>query len=237
MKLAVIPARGGSRRIPRKNIADFCGRPMLEWTVIAARESSLFDRVIVSTDDEEIARVALASGAEVPFLRDRFQDDHSPVSKVTVDLLHQLRARDSQEFDTVVQLMPNCPLRGSAHIRASYDNFRQLDLRFQLSCCRYGWLNPWWAHRQENDGGYAPLHAEALKQRSQDLPPLYCPTGAVWIARADALLEEKTFYGKGHSFFPLDWRASIDIDEFDDLEFARAVRYLQTIPTNIQPPV
>ena len=228
MKLAVIPSRGGSRRIPRKNIVDFCGRPMLEWTVIAALESSLFDRVIVSTDDEEIARVALTSGAEVPFLRNRFQDDHTPVSKVTVDLLRQLRSRDGQEFDTVVQLMPNCPLRGSTHIRASYDNFRRLDLRFQLSCCRYGWLNPLWAHRQEDSGSYAPLHPGALKQRSQDLPPLYCPTGAVWIARPSALLEDETFYGEGHSFFPLDWQASIDIDEMEDIEFARAVHYLRT---------
>lgn len=201
---------------------------MLEWTVIAAIESSLFDRVIVSTDDEEIARVALASGAEVPFLRNRFYDDHTPVSKVTVDLLQQLRMRDGHEFDTVVQLMPNCPLRGSAHIRTSYDNFRKLNLRFQLSCCRYGWLNPWWAHRQAEDGSYTPLHPEALMQRSQDLSPLYCPTGAVWIARSSALIEEGTFYGNGHSLFPLDWRASLDIDELEDLEFARAVHYMQT---------
>lgn len=202
---------------------------MIEWTVAAALDAALFDRVVVSTDDEEIARIARASGAEVPFLRTRFHDDFAPASKVTVDLLRELKARDNQDFDVVVQLMANCPLRDSTHIRASYANFERHNLRFQVSCCRYGWLNPWWAHQRGPDDSYTPLFPDQLKQRSQDLPPLYCPSGAVWIARTSALLEDETFYGKGYGLFPIDWRASIDIDDIEDLELARAVHYSNTL--------
>ena len=92
-QIAVIPARGGSKRIPRKNIIGFFGKPLIAWTIDAARESGLFDRVLVSTDDAEIAAIARDWGAEVPFLRDRHADDVAPVARATLRALEQVREK------------------------------------------------------------------------------------------------------------------------------------------------
>jgi CMP-N-acetylneuraminic acid synthetase len=221
--VAIIPARGGSTRIPRKNIVNFCDKPLIAWTIEAARECGLFKRIIVSTDDAEIASIAVDRGAEVPFHRDRYADDQTPVSVVTVHALEQLRGVLGEEYESVVQLMPNCPLRRASDIGDAYRHFVTSGSRFQISCFKFGWMNPWWAVTVDDRGRPAPLFPEMLKKRSQDLPDLYCPSGAIWIANARALMESKTFYGESHIFYPIDWKAAVDIDTSEDLEFARAV--------------
>ena len=117
--LAVVPARGGSKRIPGKNLRPLRDRPLLAFTIEAALESDLFSRVVVTTDSAEIAAVAVEWGAEVPFLRDAgLADDFVPVSAATVDALDRIdRAGDTVK--SVCQLMPNCPLRTAADIVAS----------------------------------------------------------------------------------------------------------------------
>ena len=221
--LAVIPARGGSKRLPRKNVLDFGGKPMLAWTLEAALQSEVFDRILVSTDDEEIATVARAHGAEVPFLRKEAKDDHSPISAATLAALRQAESHWSTGFASIVQLMPNCPLRGAEHIRAMAEHFATRKTDFLLSAFRYGWMNPWWAHQTDAQGKPAPLFVEALKQRSQDLPPLLCPTGAIWMADVAALKKSASFYGPGFEFFPIEWSAAVDIDDQEDFEMAQAI--------------
>jgi N-acylneuraminate cytidylyltransferase len=221
--IAVIPARGGSKRLPRKNVLDFFGKPLIAWTIEAARETGIFDRVLVSTEDQEIADCARAYGAEVPFLRIEAFDDHSPVSAATIALLKQCETHLHEEFETVVQLMANCPLRNAADIRASVTAFQQRGADFQISCFGFGWMNAWWALRLQSDGRAEKLFPEALKTRSQDLPRLYCPTGAIWIARAAALVASGTFYGTDHRFEPVSWESAVDIDDAEDLAFAQAV--------------
>ncbi len=221
--IAVIPARGGSKRIPHKNIVDFCGRPMIAWTINAALQSGLFDAVLVSTDDEEIASVARHFRAEVPFLRATHHEDTAPVSKATLAALDQMRAHTGHDFATVVQLMPNCPLRGAGEIRAAYDHFVANGAPMQISCFRLGWMNPWWALRLDESGHGTPLFPDARRRRSQELEPLYGLTGAIWIARTDALRAAQDFYGPGHIYYPLDWKAAVDIDDADDLDMARAL--------------
>jgi CMP-N-acetylneuraminic acid synthetase len=222
MTVAVIPARGGSKRVPRKNIVDIGGKPMMAWTITAALESGVFDSVVVSTDDPEIAGLARDWGA-VPVHRGQFADDHTPVSTVTLYVLEQLKAEQQKEYETVVQLMPNCPFRSADHIRAAVETFVNRAARFQISCFKYGWMNPWWAARLGPDLCPVPLFPEALKTRSQDLDELYCPTGAIWIANTAALAGSRTFYGPGHIWCPLDWKAAMDIDSPEDLDFARAL--------------
>lgn len=221
-RLAVIPARGGSRRIPGKNLIPIGGRPMIEWTIRAAIDSRLFDRIVVSTDDRAIANVATAAGADVPFMREAFADDQSPVSLATIDAVQRLQ-RDGQSYDVVTQLMANCPLRNAAHIADAIANFDAGTAAFQLSCFKYGWMNPWWAFKRKADGTADVLFPEAMKTRSQDLEQLYCPSGAIWIARSEALLAARTFYGKGAAFWPLPWQAALDIDDDDDLAMAQAL--------------
>jgi CMP-N-acetylneuraminic acid synthetase len=121
--VAIIPARGGSKRIPKKNIIDFNGKPLIAWTIEAAKKSGLFEKIIVSTDSEEIAEVAREYGAEVPFLRDTAADDHSPVSEATLRTILQLEEA-GEFYDEVVQLFAVCPLRDDVDIINSYKYFR-----------------------------------------------------------------------------------------------------------------
>ena len=141
--VAVIPARGGSKRIPKKNIRLLNGKPLIAYTILAAIESSLFRRVVVSTDSKEIAEIAVELGSEVPFLRDaNLADDITPVSEVTADALCRL-ASSGDRCEYVAQLMANCPLRNATDICNSYRQFEETGADSQISVVRYGWQNPW----------------------------------------------------------------------------------------------
>jgi len=226
--IAVIPARGGSKRIPGKNIAPFMGRPMLAWTIEAALECGLFGRIVVSTDSPQIAEVSRGCGVEVPFLRNESADDHAPVSSATITAVKQAGIEWDEEYDIVCQLMPNCPLRSGAHIKKAHDEFVRSGADFQISCFKFGWMNPWWAVRLSPKGIPDRLFPEVVNKRSQDLDDVYCPTGAIWMARLPALLAAGTFFGPDHRFAPMDWKAAIDIDDRDDIEMAMAVYGLTT---------
>ena len=224
--IAIIPARGGSKRLPGKNTADFRGRPMIAWTIDAARQSEKFDRVVVSTDDAEIAAVARTWGAEAPFLRDVCADDVTPVSEATLRALEQAETHFGESYTTVCQLMPNCPLRTAEDIRVALQEFQRSEAPFQLSCFRFGWMNPWWAVRLDEGRRPDVLFPEAIGRRSQDLDATYCPTGAIWLAETNALKEARTFYGPDHRFLPMDWKHALDIDDRSDLEMAVAAASL-----------
>jgi CMP-N-acetylneuraminic acid synthetase len=219
--VAIIPARGGSKRIPKKNIIDFNGKPLLAWTIEAARETKLFHKIVVSTDSEEIAEVAKHYGAEVPFLRDDKADDFSPVSEATIRTLRQLE-NDGFSYHEVVQLFAVCPLRTAEDILAAYSYFKNKSASFLISCYKYTWMNPWWAVTL-NDKGNPSWIFDETKKRSQDLPPLYSPTGAVWIANVKDLYRDNTFYGKDHIFWQMDWKHAVDIDSHDDLDLAKVL--------------
>ena len=220
--IAIIPARGGSKRIPGKNILDFNGRPMIAWTIDAALESGIFDKVLVSTDSEEIAEVGLSLGASVPFLRQGSADDNAPSSEATLGSLMQAEKYWNGCFDFIAQLMPNCPLRTALDIRKSFDSFYPSDSNFQISVFRFGWMNPWWAMKMDESGAPQPLFREALESRSQDLDPLYCPTGALWIAERASFVAAGTFYGPNYRLCELPWLSGVDIDDYDDLRMADA---------------
>ena len=223
--IAIIPARGGSKRIPNKNIVDFNGKPLIAWTIDAAKDSGLFDKIVVSTDSKEIAEVSKKYGAEVPFLRDTAADDHSPVSEATLRTLLQLEEA-GERFDDVVQLFAVCPLRNSQDIKSSYDFFSAKEATFALSCYKYAWMNPWWAISL-NEKNEASWIFKDTQKRSQDLPELFSPTGAIWIARITDLKREKTFYGEGHIFWEMDWKRAVDIDNYEDLELATALLHME----------
>ena len=185
--IAVIPARGGSKRIPQKNIIDFMGKPMIAWTIQAAYESKIFDRVVVSTDDDECATISKKYGCDVPFLRDTSSDDIAPVSMATIRALEQAERFYSEEYDIVIQLMPNTPLRTAKDIVQHFNNFLEKNNNFQISSFKFGWMNPWWSFRINENEKHEWMFPESFNKRSQDLPNLYCPTGAIWISKVNLL--------------------------------------------------
>jgi CMP-N-acetylneuraminic acid synthetase len=230
--IAIIPARGGSKRVPRKNIIDFFGKPLIAWTIEAALQSNVFDCVIVSTDSEEIAEVSRRFGAQVPFLRDAFADDFSTVQQATLYALDKIENLFQEQYKHVTMLGANCPIRRASTISSAYDNFIIKKNVFQISCFEFGWQNPWWACKLKSDSSPQFIFPEGVKSRSQDLEKLYCPTGAVWIADTEALRLKGTFYGDPLTIFPLDWKAAVDIDTFEDLEFAKAAFLIENSSQN-----
>jgi N-acylneuraminate cytidylyltransferase len=218
--LAVIPARGGSKRVPGKNIRLLQGRPALAYSIEAARESGLFAAVVVSTDSEAIAAVAEREGAEVPFLRAAaLATDDVPVSSATVDALERLDPSGTIYRD-VAQLMPNCPLRTAEDVRASYAQFRASGARAQISVTRFGWQNPWWALRRDARFRLDPLFPDRITAPSQTLPELFCPTGAIWWAGHGVLREARTFHVPDRTGWEIAWEHAVDVDTEDDWRMA-----------------
>ena len=223
--VAIIPARGGSKRIPHKNIVDFNGKPLIAWTIEAAQKAGIFDAIVVSTDSEEIAEVSKAYGAEVPFLRDQKADDFSPVSEAIIRTIEQLESV-GRTYDLVVQLFAVCPLRTSDEILESLEFFFEKKAPLLVSCFKFVGMNPYWAIKLDDQFKGERLFNE-ITMRSQDIPELFSPTGAIWIGEIDTLKKEGTFFGKDQIFWEIDWISGIDIDDNKDLKLAAALSTLR----------
>ena len=226
--IAIILARGGSKRLPNKNILDFAGKPLIAWTIEAAINSRKYSTVIVSTDSEEIAAHSKLAGADVPFLRTEGADDYTPSSEATLIAYKQAVKHYGKEFTTVSQLMANCPLRTEETIQRAVDNYLNKRFESQITCFKYGFMNPWWAFELDTQAKATKLFEDAVIKRSQDLPDLFCPTGAIWITRPSILEAEKTFYSKNHRFFKISWEEAMDIDDIDDFHLALATKKMKT---------
>ena len=222
-RIAIIPARGGSKRLPGKNVMDFYGKPMIAWTIEAALRTDLFDVVLVSTDCEQIADISKFYGAQVPFLRKEYADDFSTVSEATLSALIQMELHSAKRYETVTQLMANCPMRSAESIKSQVLQFERMTEASLLSGFKYGMFNPWWAHYRDSESKARRLHHEGNnKTRSQDLPELICPSGATWITSANLLKKYRSFYTPNYDFFELTWIEAVDIDDHDDLNLAKA---------------
>ena len=211
MITAVIPARGGSKRIPRKNMLRFGGKPMLVWTIEAAIYSDLFDKIVVSTDDWEIAGTAENAGAEV--LMSDLHSNHTTISDVVIDAIHKVGG------DKICMLSPACPFRTHQDIIDSYDQFSSWGGPAQISVSDFGWQQPKWAM----DRMGIEVFKREFGQRSQDLPELWHPTGAVWWAQATSLLLNSDFYMRGRTTWEIPWERAFDIDTPDDLKLAKTI--------------
>jgi CMP-N-acetylneuraminic acid synthetase len=224
--IAIIPARLGSKRIKHKNIIDFNGKPMIFWTIKAALESQLFDKVVVSTDSQKIAQISKENGAEVPFFREKYNDDYTPISDVTIHCVNQSEKYWNEKYDIVTQLMANCPNRNAEEIRKAYNYFIKNNIDFLSSCIPFQSSNPWWAFSLKKNNQPEYLFYEKTKKRSQDLQTMYCRSGAIWIARKNKLIAENSFFGLGHVGYPIRWSSGIDIDDNEDLKIAERISKL-----------
>jgi CMP-N-acetylneuraminic acid synthetase len=217
--VAIIPARGGSKRLPRKNLMSFFGHPMMAYGISAAVNSEVFEEVIVSSDDSEIGRVAEWYGAEfMPRPPELATDTAKSIDAIT-HVLRTLEARGSSP-DTLCQVFPNCPLVNSTDIVEHERLFRQGQRSFQISVVTYRCVYPEWALIEDADGhGHWRFSPEFLV-RSQELSRTFCPSGAVWWARCADLLAQNTFYGSSYSLAEIDANRGVDIDDEEDLKLA-----------------
>ena len=216
--VALIPARGGSKRVPRKNLLPFFGHPMLSYAVAAARNSGLFQHVLVSTDDRETGKVASWYGAEYVPRPPELAGDEAGLQDVALHALDWLADRGARP-DMLCQLMPNCPLRRAEDIRQHHEVFERERRDFQISVVPYRCVYPHWAMVQEPAGGRF-LFGEEFLVGSQRLREAFCPTGAIWWTRCAAFRRQRSFYGTPYFLAPMDANRGVDIDTAQDVEFA-----------------
>lgn len=219
MRLAVIPARGGSKRIPRKNIREFCGKPMLAWSIEAAQASGCFDAVIVSTDDEEIAVTARCYGADVPFLRPRaLADDYTgtiPVIRHAVEWFQQQGQLPAQ----VCCIYATAPFVTAEDIRRGLQLLNETDCEYAFSVTSYPFPIQR-ALRITADGRVGMFNPEHFHTRSQDLEEAYHDAGQFYWGQASAWLEGKVIFGSNAVPVRLPRHQVQDIDTEED--WARA---------------
>jgi CMP-N,N'-diacetyllegionaminic acid synthase len=215
--LAVIPARGGSVGVPRKNIRQLAGKPLIAHSIEAAQAAPSIDRVIVTTDDPEIAAVAREWRAEVPFLRpaEMAQNDTPGM----VPLMHAIRWLDEHDGYRpafVMELQPTSPLRTAADIEAAFAlaRDRRADAVVSVGPVQH---HPYWMKTLDAGGRLrAFMTPEGPAARRQDLPAVFAPNGAIYLARRDILLQHETFDVEQTFGYMMPAERSLDIDtEFD----------------------
>jgi N-acylneuraminate cytidylyltransferase len=222
--VAVIPARGGSKGLPRKNLRPLGGHPLLAWSIAAGRASAAVDAVIVSTDDEEIAATARACGAEVPFLRPHeLARDDTPDLPVFEHALGWLAAEHGRAPEILVQLRPTSPLRPSGLVDEALALLRSHPEADSLRAVTSPSQTPYKMWRLR--GSFlAPLlgsmDEELFNSPRQRLPALYWQTGHLDLVRASTILELRSMTGRNVLAFPVDPRYALDIDSLDQLELA-----------------
>ena len=219
MRLAIIPARGGSKRIPRKNIKPFCGKPMIAWSIEAALTSGCFDHIIVSTDDSEIAEVAIANGAELPFMRPpELSDDHTgttPVIAHAVDWANH----NMGTVDHACCIYATAPFVLATDLRRGFELLQLHGAEYAFSVTSYTFpiqraVKITNAHRIEM---FTPEH---FQSRSQDLEEAFHDAGQFYWGKAQAWLQGKPLFSEHATPVKLPRHRVQDIDTLEDWERA-----------------
>lgn len=222
--LAVIPARGGSKGVPGKNIKELAGKPMIAYTIEAAIKSEIFDKIVVSTDSQEIAEIALKYGAEVPFIRPA-EISGDLVSSDDV-VLHALQYYESQGLihDEVCKLQPTSPLRNAEHIKSAYGLFKEKKADYLVSVCECE-HSPLWAGTIGADLRLDNFISEEVKRACrQDMPTYYRLNGAIYMGKTACFYNSKNFLGKNSIAFIMKQEESIDIDSQLDFDIAEIIK-------------
>lgn len=215
MKIAIIPARGGSKRIPRKNIKPFAGKPMIAWSIEAAITSGLFDRIIVSTDDLEIATVAKKFGAEVPFTRpDELSDDHTGTTEVIAHAT-QWALDQGLDLSAVCCLYATAPFVQVADLQRGWEALESGDWAYAFTVTDFA-APIFRSFKQTPEGGLEMFFPEHFDARSQDLPNALHDAGQFYWGRPIAWLEGKRIFDRYSKPVVIPrWRVQ-DIDTLED---------------------
>lgn len=215
----MIPARGGSKRIPRKNVKGFCGKPMIAWSILAAQATGLFERIIVSTDDAEIADVARKWGAEVPFVRPaELSDDYAGTTEVISHATRWLLDR-CEPVSAVCCIYATAPLIQVEDLARGWQALESGEWAYAFSVADFS-PSIYRAFRQHREGGVEMLFPEFFLSRSQDLPVAWHDAGQFYWGRPEAWMDGKRIFDLRSIPVPIPrWRVQ-DIDDLDD--WARA---------------
>jgi len=217
--LAIIPARGGSKRLPRKNILDLNGKPLIAWSIEAGLKSKYIDKVVVSSDDNEILEVSQKFGADVIVRPPELASD----TATTFDAIEHT-IKSLKKYSYVVLLQATSPLRDSKHIDEAIELLEKKDADAVVSVCEME-HSPLWSNSLDKTltmKGF--LRYEVLNKRSQDLEKYYRLNGAIYICKMERLLEEKGFFLEDNIFaYVMDRESSVDIDEAIDFKLAQSI--------------
>jgi len=219
LKVAVIPARGGSKRIPRKNIRRFCGRPMIAWTIMALRESGCFARIILSTDDDEIAAVARDLGIEVPFRRPReLSQDQTPTLPVMAHAVRHM-LDSGWEPDLVCCAYATAPMLNPDDLRGAMQMLNGSKADYVFSCTTFAFpvLR---ALKLDANGGVEAMFPAAIEMRSQDVTEAIHDAGQFYWGRPEAFVREQQIFSPNSRPYMIPRHRVQDIDTEEDWEFA-----------------
>jgi CMP-N-acetylneuraminic acid synthetase len=221
--VAIIPARGGSKGLPRKNILPLLGKPLIAHTIEAARVARSLQRVVVSTENPEIAEIARQYGAEVPFLRPlELAGDETPTLPVLQHVLTQLKATEGGEPEIIVLLQPTSPLRRAEDIDKAIALLGQTGADSVVSLCVTE-HHPYWMKRLEGDRVLPFLENAPEYTRRQDMSPVYRLNGAVYVTRREILMEQNRILGQDTRGLVMDAESSVDIDTYLDFKIAEII--------------
>ena len=221
--LAIIPARGGSKRLPRKNILELCGKPLIQWTIDAALECDGIDTVMVSTDCSEISQIAKNAGAEVPFLRNaELSSDTASSADVVLDAISYYK-NNNQLFDAIILLQPTSPLRTTEDISNAISLYKEKSANAIVSVteCEH---SPLWCNTLPDNLSMDNFILDNIKKtRSQDLPIYYRLNGAIYLVKTVIFQQEKQFIPSFTYSLIMKNENSIDIDTEFDFNLAKLI--------------
>jgi len=220
MNIAIIPARGGSKRLPGKNIKLLADKPLIAWTIEAALESNVFDHVFVSTDSDEIAQVSKAFGAEVPFLRPmELATDNATTNDVVTHLVEWFEEEHHKEVTTIAILQPTSPLRNAQNIQEAFEVMKGKHAKAVISVCELE--HPiQFCNKLGSDGSMDGFIKQDNIKRTQDLEPYYRLNGAIYIFLRSYVSKLSKLYSEGTYSYLMSRSSSIDIDTLDDFILA-----------------
>lgn len=221
--IAVIPARSGSKGLRDKNIKELMGKPLMAYTIEAAKESGLFDIVHVSTDSELYAQIAIQYGADVPFLRKLELSTDSSSTWDAMRFVIREYEKIGKVFDTIAVLQPTSPLRSKEDIVGAYKFFTEKKANMISSVCEME-HSPLWSNTLPKDLSMENFEDEKIADRPrQELPQYYRENGAIYILKVDYLLKEKALYKNKCYAYIMEKSHSVDIDEEIDFAIAKAM--------------
>ena len=217
--IAIIPARGGSKRIPRKNIKPFFGKPMIAYSIEAAINAKLFDEIIVSTDDDEIADIAQKFGASVPFMRPKeLSDDFTTTGAVIEHAINFLK-NSGEKIKFVCTIYATAPLIDEKYLRLGFEKLSSSNAKYAFSCTSMPF--PIWRTFKIADNGRCEMFwKENFAKRSQDLEEAYQDAGQFYWANLDASSKDDVFFGQDSIPIILPRHLVQDIDTLDDWQRA-----------------